>query len=276
MKQKFLPKVILVTGASSGLGKACAELLLQSGHVVYGTSRKVKFINNSAEGALKLIPMDVDDDMSVARAIGHIIDENGVIDVVVNNAGYGLAGAIEDTRVDEAKALFETNFFGVHRVCREVLPYLREQQSGHIINVGSLGGVVTIPFQTFYSASKAALASLSDGLRMEVKPFGIKVSRIEPGDYCTGFTGKRVYAEAALLKGVYSDRCYRAVGIMEADELNGARPEQFARLLLHIIETADPGQNYRSGLLVQKLLVALSSYMPRSWVEKLLMKTYNV
>jgi short-subunit dehydrogenase len=270
-------KVILITGASSGLGKACAEALVKRGHSVYGTSRYARFLDNSADPeSLKMIPMDVNDDISVARAVAHVIDKAGVIHVVVNNAGYGIAGAVEDTTIDEAKALFDTNFFGIHRVCRAVLPYLRQQGFGHIINVGSLGGVVSIPFQSFYSASKAALARLSDGLSMELKPFGIKVTRIEPGDYNTGFTSNRVFVAASDPSGVYGERCSGAVAVMEHDEQNGADPIDMANFLVKIIESRHPALNYRVGMFMQKFLVGLVPFLPDRVVEKLLMGTYRV
>jgi short-subunit dehydrogenase len=270
-------KVILITGASSGLGKACAEALLKSGHCVYGTSRNAKFLDNSSDpGTIKMIPMNVDDEISVARAIAHVIDDAGVIHVIVNNAGYGIAGSIEDTTVDEAKALFETNFFGIHRVCRTALPYLREQGFGHIINIGSMGGVASIPFQAFYSASKSALASLTDGLSMELKPFGISVTRVEPGDYRTEFTANRVFVEAADPAGVYGERCSRAIAVMEHGEREGADPEEMASILVKIIESKSPGLNYRVGLLVQKFLIGLVPFLPDRLVEKLLMSNYKI
>ncbi len=270
-------KVILITGASSGLGSACADLLVKQGHRVYGTSRYAKFLdNNSDPGSLKMIPMDVNDDISVSRAIAHIIDREGIIHVVVNNAGYGIAGSIEDTSIEEAKALFETNFFGVHRVCRAVLPYLREQGFGHIINIGSLGGVVSIPFQSFYSASKSALASLSDGLSMELKPTGIVVTRIEPGDYQTGFTSNRVFVKGFDPAGIYGERCSRAISVMEEDERNGADPQDLARVLAGIIDSKKPALNYRVGMFMQTFLVGLVPFIPAKWVEKLIMGTYRI
>lgn len=277
VKKASESKVILITGASSGLGKACAEALVERGHTVYGTSRRAKFLDNSSDpNALKMIPMDVNDDISVNRAIAHVIDAAGVIDVIVNNAGYGIAGAIENTTIDEAKALFDTNFFGVHRVCRAALPYLREQGFGHIINIGSLGGVVSIPFQAFYSASKSALASLSNGLSMELKPFGISVTRIEPGDYHTGFTANRIFVAAADPAGVYGERCSRAIAVMEQDEQNGADPEGLANILVKIIESKHPALNYRVGIFMQRLLISLVPFLPDRILEKLLMSLYKI
>ena len=264
---------MLVTGASSGFGKACAELLARSGFKVFGTSRRADY---SVVNAVTMVPMDVNIDESVKAAVDYVHKEGGAIDVLLNNAGYGISGAIEDTTIDEAKALFETNFFGVHRVCVAVVPIMREQASGHIINIGSLGGVVSIPFQAFYSASKSALASLSDGLSMELKPYGIRVTRIEPGDYKTGFTDSRVMVGKSGTGSLYDERCQRAISIMEYDEQNGADPEQLARKLLKILQMKDAGLVYREGMLVQKLLVKLMPLLPNRLTEKLLMMTYKI
>jgi short-subunit dehydrogenase len=266
-------KVILITGASSGFGKAFAALLASHGYKVFGTSRKADY---SETNGYTMIPMDVTDDKSVDEAVKYVHDHSGQIDVIVNNAGFGIAGAIEDTSVNEAKALFETNFFGVHRICRTVIPILRSQGYGHIINIGSLGGVVSIPFQAFYSATKSALASMSDGLSMELKPFGITVTRIEPGDYKTGFTSARVMSEQSGAGSEYQNRCASAIKIMEHDEQNGADSDQLAKQLLKIIEMEQPALVYREGMFMQKVLVGLAAWLPNRWVEKLLMSTYKV
>lgn len=273
MENNNVRRTVLVTGASSGFGKACGRLLAANGFRVFGTSRRADF---SELDGVTMVPMDVDDCESVQAAIDYVHREAGAIDVLVNNAGYGISGAIEDTEIAEAKALFETNFFGVHRVCSAVVPVMREQGRGHIVNIGSIGGVVSIPFQAFYSASKSALASLSDGLAMELKPYGIRVTRIEPGDYKTGFTANRVMVEKSGAGSVYEERCQRAVSVMESDEQNGADPEQLAVKLLKIVQMKQAGLVYREGMLSQTMLVKLLPLLPRRWTKKLIMKTYNI
>ena len=153
---------------------------------------------------------------------------------------------------------------------------MRERGGGHIINIGSLGGVVSIPFQAFYSASKSALASLSDGLSMELKPYGIRVTRIEPGDYKTGFTDSRVRVEKSGPGSLYDERCQRAISVMEHDEQNGADPQQLARKLLKILQMKDAAPVYREGMFLQKLLVKLMPLLPNRLTEKLLMMTYKI
>jgi short-subunit dehydrogenase len=265
--------VILITGATSGFGKAFAELFVKRGYRVFGTGRKA---DNSEVNGVTMIPMDVTEDDSVYSAVEYVKEQAGSIDVVINNAGYGIAGAIEDTTIDEARAIFETNFFGIHRVCRAVIPILRAQGHGHIINIGSLGGVVSIPFQSFYSATKSALASLSDGLSMELKPYGINVTRIEPGDYKTGFTNARVMATNSGADSIYDQRCRAAIEVMEQDEQNGAESNQLANRLVKIVEMKKPGLVYREGMRIQTTLVSLLSWLPNRLVEKMLMGVYKI
>ncbi len=224
-------KVVLITGASAGFGYACATHLAGRGHRVYGTSRRASFPEARADPGGCLIPMDVRDEASVRTGVSFVHEREGHIDVVVNNAGVGLAGAIEQTSVEEARALFDTNFFGAHRVCRAVLPVLRQQGTGLLVNVSSIGGLVTIPFQGFYSASKYALESMSDALRMELAPFGVKVVLIEPGDFRTDFTGSRVFSAESRSDSAYAARCSAAVRVMEDDERNGADPQRLAEFL---------------------------------------------
>jgi NAD(P)-dependent dehydrogenase (short-subunit alcohol dehydrogenase family) len=270
-------KIVLITGASAGFGNASAEHLLRLGHRVYGTSRRAEFPESVGPlSSLQTLPMDVCDDDSVRRAVEYVQKQEGRIDVVVNNAGVGLAGAVEDTSVEEAKALFETNFFGVLRVCRAVLPLLRAQKSGLIVNVSSLAGFVTIPFQGFYSASKYALESMSDAMRMELRPFGVRVALIEPGDFKTGFTESRIFSAEAGEGSIYHDRCQRAVSVMEHDELNGADPRQFAELLAKIIADPSPRNRYPVGALGERLAVGARRFVPSAFLDKALSLIYKL
>jgi len=275
-------RVVLITGASSGIGKACAEHLHRRGYRVYGTSRRAsKFPDKSAtvteqSGAFHLIPMDVTSDELVEQGIQWILTQEGRIDVVVNNAGYGLAGAVEDTRLEEAKAQLETNFFGVVRVCRAVLPVMREQGDGYIVNISSIGGLVGIPFQSFYSASKFALEGLTESLRMEVKPYGIKVVLIEPGDFNTDLTINRLKARASGNGSIYQSKFTKALGVMEADEMHGPSPERIGFLLEQIITTKSPRLHYTTGPASEKLTNGLKKFLPPGIFEWLLMKYYKL
>ena len=182
-------RIILITGASSGIGKSCAEYLSKKGFIVFGTSRNASFPPKDIGGKYPImIKMDINDDDSIKNAIEYIIKEFGRIDVLINNAGYGIGGAIEDYTIEKVKEQFETNFFGQLRVCNSILPIMRNQQSGLIINISSIGGLLGLPFQGLYSATKFAIEGMTEALRMEVKEFGIKVVLVEPGDFKTSFT----------------------------------------------------------------------------------------
>jgi len=235
-------RVVLITGASTGIGKACADHLHQRGYRVYGTSRNPS--PGPASAGFEVLKMDVDVDSSVARGIEWVLEREGRLDVLVNNAGFGIAGSIEDTSIEEAKAQFETNFFGVLRVCRAVLPIMREQRAGYIVTIGSLAGRVGWPFQGLYSASKYALEGLTEALRLEVRPFGIHVVLIEPGDFNTTFTARRQRAVASLQNPAYRARYETALKIAEADERKGAHPLKIARLLENIIQDPAPRLRY--------------------------------
>jgi len=269
--------VVLITGASSGFGRACADHLAQLGYRVYGTSRRADFPEGSTEQSYpRMIPMDVCDDDSVRAAVDFVLNAEGRLDVVVNNAGLGMAGAVEDTSLEEAKALFETNFFGVHRVCRAVLPTLREQRSGLIVNISSIGGLIAIPFQGFYSASKFATEALTESLRMELMPFGIRVTMLEPGDFKTGFTDNRIFASQSSTNPTYQAPCQRAIAVMEHDEQHGAAPITLARMLATVIEKRSPRPRYVIGMLAQRLAVWLHRLLPNRLFERGVMAYYKV
>jgi NAD(P)-dependent dehydrogenase (short-subunit alcohol dehydrogenase family) len=264
--------VVLVTGASSGFGQAIAQELRLRGHRVYGTSRSPAAATGD-DGTL--VRMDVDDDASVAAGVAHVLADAGGIDAVVNNAGLGYAGALEDTSVDEARRQFETNLFGVHRVCRAVLPHMRERRSGHIVNMSSLGGLVTVPFQGMYCASKYALEAYTQALRMEVRPFGIQVAMIEPGDFATGFTAHRRMTAASTPGSPYAARCRSAVAAMVADESATTDIGPVVRAAIDALESDRPPLRYPVASRLQLALVRLRHVLPQRLYEKLMLDHYG-
>lgn len=271
-------KVVLITGASSGFGRATACHLAERGYWVFGTSRVPESVELPAtaawKGKLKIIQMNVGFENSVRHAIDSIMRRAGRLDVVVNNAGIGIAGSIEDTTVEEAKAQFETNFFGVHQVCRLVLPIMREQGKGLIINISSLGGLVGLPFQAFYSASKFAVEGFTEALRIEVKPFGIKVVLIEPGDFHTPFTVHRRVVGNSHGNSVYQERFERALKAQEDSERKGGPPELVARLVERIITKGSPKLRYKVG--PSSTLVGLKKFVPQRVVEFAVRSAYGL
>ena len=278
-KERHKP-VVLITGASSGFGEAGARHLEAHGYRVYGTSRRASFAqsNGARPGAtgLRMIPMDVCETTSVQAGVDFILRETGRIDVVVCNAGFGVAGSAENTSVEEAQNQFDTNFFGVWRVCRAVLPLLRRQGGGYIIVMSSLAGLMGIPFQAAYSASKFALEGFAEALRMEVKPWNIHVVLIEPGDFRTGFTQNRTKAAAAQHQSVYAKAFRRALSVMEDDERRGPSPDQVGRRLERIITHPSPRLRYTAGSMLQRLGGLLKRILPGGFFEWLMMQTYKL
>ena len=234
-------KVILVTGASSGIGRACAEHLLTRGYRVFGTQRQVR-ASSSGRG-IEMIAMNVDDDASVEQGIHTIQQTAGRIDAVINNAGNAYMGAVEDTSIAEARAQLETNFFGVLRVCRAVLPSMRRQGGGYIINISSLAGVLGLPFSGLYSASKFALEGMTESLRWETRRFGVRVVLVEPGDFQTQLPAARRMVHATESNDAYRAALAKFSAQQAKDEAAAPTPEPIARLVERIL--ADPSRNLR-------------------------------
>jgi NAD(P)-dependent dehydrogenase (short-subunit alcohol dehydrogenase family) len=236
-------KVILITGASSGNGQATAQLLAQQGYQVFGTSRTP----TASEQALKykILTLDVDSDESVAACVKSVLEQAGRIDVLVNNAGYEQGGALEEISLDEAHAQFETNFFGVVRTVKAVLPLMRKQKSGHIINISSLAGLAGAPFLGMYNASKFALEGYTEVLRQEVKPFQIQVSLIEVGFLNTPLKNKRQLATQPISE--YDVWRTRAMNSIREYEEKGPDAGLIANTILKIIESKTPRLRYIVG-----------------------------
>lgn len=213
---------------------------------------------------------DVTDEAAVKRAVQTVLEREGHIDIVVNCAGFGISGAVEFTELDEAKAQMEVNFFGMVNVNRALLPVMREAKSGRIVNISSVAAVAHIPFQTFYSATKAAIDSYTCALANEVRPFGITVTAVQPGDICTGFTDAR--RKCAVGDAEYQGRISRSVAGMERDERKGMRPETAGRYIAKVALKRRVKPLYALGL-GYKCLSVLCKILPcrlRNWVVGLL------
>ena len=219
-------KVVLVTGGTSGIGEACVRKLLEEGCMVYECSRRAV---GTVPGATPL-SCDVTDEAQVQAAVDKVVAEAGRIDAVINNAGFGISGAIEYTKGADARKQFDVNFFGLVNVNHAVLPYLHRQKSGRIVNISSVAAPIAIPFQAYYSASKAAILSYSLALLNEVRPYGIQVVTILPGDIKTGFTAAR--EKSIEGDDAYGGRIGRSVAVMEHDEQNGIDPGDAAAVIV--------------------------------------------
>jgi NAD(P)-dependent dehydrogenase (short-subunit alcohol dehydrogenase family) len=227
-----MPSVV-VTGASSGLGRAIADRLHADGWSVTGLSR-----SGGGGNGWSSVVADVDDDASVAAAISGAVDKSGRLDAVVTAAGWGLAGPAEDTPVEQAKAQFETNYWGTVRTIQYALPYLR-QARGRAVLLGSVAGVIGIPFQSHYSASKFALEGWAESLAWEVEPLDVRVTIVQPGNFRTGFTSAR-RAVMVPHESPYAASVRRAVEQMERDETDGADPDQAAALVSRVLAMRRP------------------------------------
>jgi|SRR5271165_1635742 len=254
-------RVVLVTGASAGIGRACADRLASAGWAVTGASRRGTGSDGTAASPWPGLVMNVDDDAEVAAGVAGTVERHGRLDALVAAAGWGVAGAAEFTSVRAAKAQFETNFWGCIRVVQAALPKMRAQRSGRIVLLSSIGGVIGIPFQAYYSASKFALEGFAESIGYEVAPFGITVTLVQPGNIKTDFTASRRVDDAADADGVYAAAMRRAVEVMERDEANGAPADQVAAVVERVLEASRPPRRVsvgkageRAGLVAKRLL----------------------
>jgi NAD(P)-dependent dehydrogenase (short-subunit alcohol dehydrogenase family) len=253
---KAAAEVALVTGASAGIGKTCADQLAAAGWAVTGASRR----GTAGPGWTGQV-MDVDDDQAVCDGVADVVKREGRIDALVAAAGWGVAGAAEDTTIAEAKAQFETNFWGCVRAVQAVLPQMRAQQSGRIVLISSIGGVIGIPFQAYYSASKFALEGFAESVAYEVAPFGVQITLVQPGNIATDFTANRLVAKGAAGDSVYAAAMRKAVSLMERDEANGAPADLVAAAVLRVLTADRPPRRMsvgkageRVGLVAKRLL----------------------
>jgi short-subunit dehydrogenase len=237
-----MSQTILVTGASSGIGQSTARLLTERGFTVFGTARKP---DSAQREPFTMLALDVRSDESVRACIEQVIAKSGRLDVLVNNAGYAIMGAAEETSVEEAKAQFETNFFGIVRMVNAVLPGMRAAGAGKIINISSLAGNTAIPFSAFYSATKFAVEGYSESLWHEVRPFGISVSLVEPGFVNTPI-GEASPA-AARPVAAYDATRKRMLAKFGQSLAAGIPAQQVARSVLQIVESKEPELRYRVG-----------------------------
>lgn len=256
-------KVAVITGGSSGIGQAAALLFAKKGYKVYELSR-----SGVDQNGVVHIFADITDGAAVQAAFEQITGETGRVDVLVNNAGYGISGAVEHTDIARAKEQFDVNFFGLAQVTKTALPFLKNSR-GIIINISSVAGALPIPFQTYYSATKAAINSFTAALANEVRPMGVRVTAVMPGDIATGFTERRV----KLAADEYGERMSRSVEAMEKDEKNGAQPAFIARQISRLAKKRRPKPVYAAGF-KYKLFVFLAKILPSRLVNRILGALY--
>ncbi|MDR8392306.1 oxidoreductase [Aliifodinibius sp. S!AR15-10] len=265
---------ILITGASSGMGKTTALQLIDQGHMVYGAARRVEKMQELEEAGGRAIEMDITDEEQIVAAVTHILEEQDQIDVLVNNAGFGLYGAVEDISIEDAKRQFEVNLFGLARITKEVLPHMRERNSGTIINISSMGGKIYTPLGAWYHASKHALEGWSDCLRLELKQFNIDVVIVEPGVIATDFgdtlsgpllenSGDGPYEQMARAMAQATKDSYEKEGA-------SSPPSVVADTILKVIRSDKPKTRYPVGNMA-RLLMFIRKYLGDRIFDKAIM-----
>jgi NAD(P)-dependent dehydrogenase (short-subunit alcohol dehydrogenase family) len=260
-------RVALVTGASSGIGEAAARALVEAGFAVYGTSRRA--VAGQEQDAVTFLPLDVTDDESVAGAVREVLARSGRIDVLVNNAGLGIAGAAEESSIEQAHALFDTNVFGSIRMTRAVLPQMREQGSGRIINISSVLGLVPAPFAALYAATKHAIEGYSESLDHEVREHGIRVLLVEPAYTRTSFDANSIPADKPL--AVYAGRREVLDALIAEAIRGGDEPSVVADAIVAAATGSHPKLRYPAGPLARRVS-KLRRYAPSNVFDKQIRK----
>lgn len=267
-----MPKTVFITGASSGIGKAIGEHLTAKGYKVFGTSRNPERISGLP---FTLVKMDVNDVDSIESAIDEVISKAQKIDVLINNAGVGITGPIEETPEEEMKKAFDTNLFGPINVIKAVLPYMRNQGEGRILNITSIAGYMGLPYRGIYSATKAAFEITMEAMRMEILQFGIKMSNVAPGDFATNIASGRYHSP--VIKGSPYEQVYgKTLQLMNEHVDSGEDPMKMAKAVYKIINTANPKIHYKIGSPLQKFSIVLKRILPDKTYENMLLKHYKL
>ncbi|PQJ14893.1 SDR family oxidoreductase [Aureicoccus marinus] len=266
-------QIVLITGASSGIGKAIGLHLLSKGYAVYGTTRNPNNYKDFTD--FPLVQLDVREPESVQKCVQELMDKAGRIDVLVNNAGIGITGPVEETPLDEMQAVFETNFYGPLRLIQEVLPVMRSQNGGTIINITSIAGYMGLPFRGAYSASKGALSLMTESLRLETKGQGIRICSLAPGDFATNIAQGRYHAP--VIEGSPYEKTYGfSLDRIDEDVDGASDPIAVGKQIEHILNTAQPKVHYPVGEFLQKFSIKLKGLLPGTWYEKLLAQHYKL
>ncbi len=267
-----MKKVVLITGASSGIGKRIAEYLSEKEYTVYGTGRNPKITESMN---YEMIPLDITDTALISKAVDYIIEMEGRLDILINNAGKGITGPIEETPLAEIKSNFDTNFYGLINLTKAVLPQMRQQKSGLIINISSIAGLMGLPYRGIYSASKSSVSVLSEALSAEVKQFGIKIVDVAPGDFITNIAAGRFHAP--VLETSAYQLSYQKVLNQINEEVNfGLDTLVMAKAIHRIIQKKNPKMHYKIGKPMQRFSIVLKRILPDRWYEKLIMNHYKL
>lgn len=266
-------KIILITGISSGIGKISSLTLAQNGYKVYGLGRKeIDFAHEN----IHFLQCDVTNKPNISSVINFIMEKENHIDVLINNAGAGIVGALDLSTKEDFDFQIRVNLEGVVNMCSAVIPIFRKQRSGMVINVSSIGGIMGLPFQGLYSASKFAVEGYSEALRLELYPFNIKVKLIEPGDFNTGFTSHRIRSEQTLQNADYQTQFEKTLKIIENNENSGSNPQRIANLLVKIIKSNSNKFRYPIGNTIEILSIYAKRFLPGRAYQSILRTFYQI
>jgi short-subunit dehydrogenase len=267
-----MKQTVLITGATSGIGNSIGKYLSGKGYVVYGTGRNPK---EKEKDGIRFVAMDVSKKETIAAAVDEILQKEGKIDFLINNAGMGITGPIEETPDEEIARVFEVNYFGAIKVIKAVLPSMRENGGGFIINITSIAGYMGLPYRGIYSATKGALELTTEAFRMEIKDFNIKMTNIAPGDFATNIAAGRYHAP--LMKGSPYEKQYgKTLEIMDKHVDSGEDPILMAKKVHDVMQEKNPTIHYKVGAFLQKFSIALKHVLPDKMYEKMLLKHYKL
>ena len=267
-----MAQVVLITGGSSGIGKSVGDFLIDKGYIVYGTSR---FPDTYPETKFPLLKLDITDIESIRSCVTELISKTNKIDVLINNAGAGITGPLEETPITEMKHNFDTNFFGPIQMINVVLPSMRAQNTGLVINITSIAGYMGLPFRGIYSATKGALELITEAYRMELKDFNIKMSNIAPGDFNTNIAAGR-YHTPVLENSHYKTAYSKTLKLMNSHLDSGEDPLLMAKAVYKVINSKNPMIHYKVGAFFQKFSVVLKRVLPDILFESLLRLFYKL
>ena len=263
--------IILITGITSGFGRAMAKALSEDGHTVYGTHRR----DSEVLPGVKYIKCEATDDAQVEAAVKTVLDAEGRIDVFINNAGMGIGGPLEFCSLEDCQRQMDVNWMGMVRFLHRVVPVMRRQGSGKIVCFSSIGGLMGLPFQGLYSASKYAIEGYCEALRLELRGTGVSVCVIEPGDFSTNFTAQRKSVGGPEVAEAYPHYA-RSLASIEHDENHGLKPEFLAAKIKRIVRKCRPRYNYIIASPLQKLAVAAKWLLPKRWFAWILSLYYKL
>lgn len=267
-----MEKIVLITGATSGIGNSIGKYLYEKGYKVYGTGRNPQF---KEKDGIRFVALDVSKKESIASAVGEILQKEGKIDFLINNAGMGITGPLEETPDEQIARVFDVNYFGVIKVIKAVLPSMRENGGGFIINITSIAGYMGLPYRGVYSATKGALELTTEAFRMELKDFNIKMTNIAPGDFATNIAAGRYHAP--LLDGSpYKEKYGKTLELMDRHVDSGKDPILMAKKVYAVMQQKNPTIHYKVGAFIQKISIALKHILPDKLYEKMLLKHYKL